>query len=223
MLEQVFREELGPRSGVARRLSRRHRAGRRRRARSIRDRRRTLAARGRTRQPDGLADRDRSQPRDRPHPPRAHAGGEDRAAGAGAARPTGGDNERDGDVPGRAARADLHLLPPGARARRAGRAHAAHARRTLNRGDCTRLPRPVRDDEQAADPRQAQDPRRRYPVRGAARPPAARTARGRARGRLPDLQRRLGRRPRRPVGGSNPSRTVPRPSSCPTKPRRMHC
>ena len=38
-------------------------------------------------------------------------------------------------LPGRAARADLHLLPPGARARCAGRAHAAHARRALDRRD----------------------------------------------------------------------------------------
>ena len=35
----------------------------------------------------------------------------------------------DDDLSRRAARADLHLLPPGARARRAGGAHAAHARR----------------------------------------------------------------------------------------------
>ncbi len=67
------------------------------------------------------------------------------------------------DVRRRAARADLHLLPPGALARRAGRPHAAHARRTLNRRDRTRVPRPVRDDEQAPDPRQAQDPRRCIP------------------------------------------------------------
>ena len=65
------------------------------------------------------------------------------------------------DVPGRAARADLHLLPSGARARGAGRTHAAHARRPLDRGDRARVPRPVRNDEQAPDPRQAQDPRRR--------------------------------------------------------------
>ena len=109
---------------------------------------------------------------------------------------------------GRAARADLHLLPSGARARRAGRAHAAHARRPLNRGDRTRLHRPVRDDEQAPDTRQAQDPRRRHPVRRPARPSAARATRRRARGRLPDLQRRLGRRPRRPVGRGDPPRPL---------------
>ena len=58
-------------------------------------------------------------------------------------------------------------------------------------------------------PRQAQDPRRRHPVRRPARPPAARTARRRARGHLPDLQRRLGRRPRRPLGRSDPPRPFP--------------
>ena len=35
----------------------------------------------------------------------------------------------DDDLPRRAARARLHLLPPGARHRGAGRAHPAHARR----------------------------------------------------------------------------------------------
>jgi RNA polymerase sigma factor (sigma-70 family) len=40
-------------------------------------------------------------------------------------------------------------------------------------------------------------------------PPAARAARRRAHGHLPDLQRRLGRRPRRPVGRSDPPRPFP--------------
>ena len=93
--------------------------------------------------------------------------------------------------PGRAARADLHLLPSGARARRAGRTDAAHARRPLDRGDRTRLPRSVRDDEQAPDPRQAQDPGRRHTVCRPARPPAARAARRRARRDLA-LRRRRG-------------------------------
>ena len=63
----------------------------------------------------------------------------------------------DDDLPRRAARADLHVLPPGARARRAGRADAAHARRADDRRDRARVPRPRADDGAAAGARQAED------------------------------------------------------------------
>ena len=51
----------------------------------------------------------------------------------------------------------LHLLPPGARARRAGRADAADARRADDRRDRARVPRARADDGEAARPREAQD------------------------------------------------------------------
>ena len=68
----------------------------------------------------------------------------------------------------RPAAADLHLLPPGAAAGRAGRADAAHARRPDDARDRPRLPRPGADPRPAARPRQAEDPRRRHPVPRAA-------------------------------------------------------
>ena len=55
---------------------------------------------------------------------------------------------------------DLHLLPPGARARRAGRADAAHPGRTRNRGDRARVPGAARDHGTAPRAGEAQDPRR---------------------------------------------------------------
>ncbi len=97
------------------------------------------------------------------------------------------------DLPRRAARADLHLLPPGAGHRGAGRAHAADARRAHDRRDRPRLPRARGDDGPAAGAGQAQDPGGRHPVPRAARAPAARAARRGARRRLPDLQRGLRR------------------------------
>ena len=82
---------------------------------------------GDARQPARLAGDHGAQPGDRPHPPRPHARREDAAA----RRRREADEDDDGrdDDPRRAARADLHLLPPGARDRGAGRADAAHARR----------------------------------------------------------------------------------------------
>ena len=108
-------------------------------------------------------------------------------------------------IPRRAAGADLHLLPSGARHRGAGRADAAHARRADDRGDRARLPRPGADDGQAPGAGEAEDPGRRDPVPRPARPPAARPARRGAGGRLPDLQRGL-RRPRRAGGRGDPAR-----------------
>ena len=72
------------------------------------------------------------------------------------------------DDPRRAARADVRLLPPGARARGAGAAHPAARRRPHGAGDRPRAARPGDDDHPAARPRQAEDPRLRHPARGAA-------------------------------------------------------
>ena len=109
------------------------------------------------------------------------------------------------DVSRRAARADLHVLPSGARARGAGRPHAARTRRPDDGGDRARLPRRAGDDEAAADAREAQDQGGRHPVQRPCRPSAARPAGRGARGRLPDLQRGL-RRARRPRRRGDPAR-----------------
>ena len=69
------------------------------------------------------------------------------------------------DVPRRAARAALHLLPSGARARRAGRADAAHARRPDDGRDRARVPRARADDGAAARAREAEDPAAGIPFR----------------------------------------------------------
>ena len=102
-----------------------------------------------------------------------------------AARRRGGRDSR------RAARADLRLLPPGARRRRAGRADAEPRRRPDDAGDRARVPRPRADARAAARAREAEDPRRRHPApRAAGAPPAGAAAHG-ARGDLPRLQRGL--------------------------------
>ena len=64
---------------------------------------------------------------------------------------------------------DLHVLPPGAGARGARGADAAHARRPDHGRDRPRLPGPRADDGPAPRPRQAQD-RRRAASRTACRP-----------------------------------------------------
>ena len=111
---------------------------------------------------------------------------------------SGGSGGRD-DISGRATRARLHLLSSGARHRRAGRPHPAHARRPHHRRDRARVPGARADDGAAAGAGEAQDQGGRDPVPRASGPPVARSARRRARGRLPDLQRGV-RRPRRAGG-----------------------
>ena len=188
---------VGPRPRRADRLPRRLRPRRGGRAGGVRDRRGALAARRRPGQPRRLAGDDGAQPRDRPHPPRPHAGREDPPARG--ARGGGGRRWTTTTFPDERLELDLHLLPSGARHRRAGRADAAHARRPDHRRDRARLPGRRADDGPAAGAGQAQDQGGRDPVPRAARPPAARPARRRARGRLPDLQRGL-RRPARRAG-----------------------
>ena len=75
----------------------------------------------------------------------------------------------DGGGSRRPAAADVHLLPPGAGARGAGGADAAHAGRADDRRDRPGVPRAGGDDGPAAGPGQAQDPPRRHPVPGPAR------------------------------------------------------
>ena len=78
---------------------------------------------------------------------------------------------------GRSAPPDLHLLPSGARARGADRAHAARGLRPDDRGDRARLPDARADPGPAHRPREGQDPRRAHPVRGSGARRAARSAR----------------------------------------------
>ena len=77
---------------------------------------------------------------------------------------------------GRPAAADLHLLPPRARARGAGGADPAAARRPDRRRDRAGVPGPGDDDGPADHPREEEDQRRQDPLprpRGRATSPAA--------------------------------------------------
>ena len=71
---------------------------------------------------------------------------------------------------GRPAAADLHLLPPGARAGGAGGADAAAARRADRGRDRAGVPRPGDHDGAADHPREEEDQRRRRSPTGCPRP-----------------------------------------------------
>ena len=92
---------------------------------------------------------------------------------------------------GRPAAADLHLLPSGAGARRAGRAHAARGLRPDDRGDRAGVPDAGADAGAAHRAREGQDPRRAHSVSGADAGRAAGAARRRAARDLSRVQRRL--------------------------------
>ena len=104
--------------------------------------------------------------------------------------------------PRRPPAARLHLLPPGARARGAGRADAAAGVRRDDRRDRPRVPGERADDGRADHPREEEDRRRGHPVRRPDRPRAApgRGAGRRAPARHDRPHRAVGRaaRPRRP-------------------------
>ena len=108
--------------------------------------------------------------------------------------------------PRRSAAADLHLLPPGAGARGAGRADAAHAGRPRDRRDRARVSRAGDDDGAAAGAGEAQDSRRRHSVRRARHERHAGAARRRADRDLSGLQRRLRADARRAAGADRPLR-----------------
>ena len=113
--------------------------------------------------------------------------------------------------------------------RRPGRAHAAHARRTHDCGDRTRVPHARADHGATARAGEAQDPQRGHPLPRAAGAPAPGAHRRGARGPLPALQRGLcrERRPgpgaRRPLRRGDPPGARAGASSCPTSPRRSAC
>ena len=93
----------------------------------------------------------------------------------------------------RPAAADLHLLPPGAVARRAGGADAARGLRPDDRGDRAGVPHARADAGPAHRARQGEDPRRAHSLPGADAGRAAGAARRRAARDLPRLQRGLRR------------------------------
>ena len=174
----------------------------------VRDRGRALAAGGRAREPGRLADDDGAKPRHQPHPARADVAGEDPAApGRGEHRGHDGRHR----LSRRAPRARVHLLPPGARDRGAGRAHVADARRPLDARDRPRLPGAGGDDGPAPGARQGEDPHRGHPLPCSAGSSAARPPDSGARRRLPDLQPGL-QGPHRARRRGDPPRTRARAS-----------
>ena len=187
---------------------------------------RAVAGRRAAAEPGRLDHHHRAQPGDRPAAPRGVARRPPRAGGP-AARPRRAD--RGGARARRAAAADLHLLPPGARPRRAGRPHPAAAGRADHRGDRAGLPRAGADHGAAAGARQGQDPRREDPL------PRARRGRARPAGCSPcsPSSTSSSTRATRPARGpSSSARTcAPRPSasagcsssSCPTSRRCWGC
>ena len=135
------------------------------------------------------------------------------------------DEERRGRPPA----ADLHLLPSGAAAGRAGRAHAARGVRPDHRGDRARVPHHGADASRSAScaprPRSAT---RAFPYQVPARDDLPERLDARAARRLPRLQRGL----LGVVGRVADARTICRPrrsgsgacwSSCCPSPRRWAC
>ena len=134
-----------------------------------------------SRQPRRLDHHDRPQPRHRPPPARAARTRQARqAARACALRATTDGRTASTDRQAhrrRPAAADLHLLPPGARAGGAGGARRCAPLGGLTTAEIARaFLRARADDGPAAGPGQAQDPRRRHPVPRADRRRAARRA-----------------------------------------------
>ena len=120
----------------------------------------------------GVAVHRRAQPGDRPPAQPARDGAGARSAGCrrgacirGArSAPRHPDRDR-----GRAPQPAVHVLPPRARARGAGRADPPGGGRSHRGGDRAGVPGAGRHDGTAPGPRQAQDPRRRHLVRAARR------------------------------------------------------
>ena len=122
------------------RASRRSLAGRGRGAGGLCDSGRALATGRHAALARSLDRHDGEEPRHRPDPPRADVRPQGRAPGAAAGRTWRRGRRRELD-PRRAARAPVHVLPPGARRRGADRAHAPRGRRADDAGDRPRVPR----------------------------------------------------------------------------------
>ena len=131
-----------------------------RRSGGVRCRARALARRRGPRQPGGLDRRHCAQPRDRPPAPRAAARGQGRGADTARAERRR-ERIRHERHPRRPATPLLHLLPSGARDRRARRPDAAHARRPVDAGGRARAPHDGARHGAAARAREAKDRRPR--------------------------------------------------------------
>ncbi len=140
------------------------------------------------------------------HRPAAPRGGQGQQARRGRAAACPRRADRGGSGARRPAAAHVHLLSPVARHRRPGGAHPAAARRPHHGRDRARVPSARTDHGAAAGPGQGQDPRRGYPLPhpGGGRP--ARPDLGRARRRLPHLQRGLHGEFGRDAGACRPVR-----------------
>ena len=177
------------------------------------DRAGVVAVDGRAGVPAGLDRPDGAQSSDRSLPPPRPGCSESskrwprtRSPLAGILEPDEGDGARD---PGRSPAPDLHLLPPGAAAGRAGGPHPADALRSRDGRDRPRLPRLPCHDGSAPRAREAQDQRAPvFPI------PSPTSAIARADRRRPDrhlsrLHRRLCRDTRRTVRHDSVRRSDP--------------
>ncbi len=147
-VDRVFREEAG--SG-GRGVDPHHRRFRSRggsRPGGLRDRAARVADEGHPGEPGRLDHHDGQEPGDRPAAARPGRSREDRRRRT--ARRPRGPRRRCARHPGRPAPPAVHVLPPRARDRRPGRAHAPDGRRLVDQGDRSRVPRPRADARPAA-------------------------------------------------------------------------
>ena len=121
----------------------------------------------------------------------------------------------------------VHLLPSGARARRASGADAARGLRPDHGRDRRGLPHARAHHRATHRARQGKDPRRQHSLPGARPRPTRRAARKRAARGLPGVQRRLFGEQRRighargPVGRGHPARPAHRRARAGTRSARV--
>ena len=145
-------------------------------ARGVSRRAGAVAARRRAGESARLAGVGRPLQGHRRHPPASRASPARRRGPGRTSRPSRTEPLASRRRRGRPAAADLHLLPPGAVARRAGGAHPARGVRPDHRGDRRRVPGAGADPGPAHRARQGEDPRRRHPLPGARRRPSCPSA-----------------------------------------------
>ena len=149
---------MGPRPRRPDRLPRRLRPRRGGRAGGVRCRRRALAARRDAGESPRVADDDRAQPRDRPHPPRPHARGEDPTA------------RRTGHLGGRRARGQRSRTSGSSSSSRAATPHSRSTARSRSRYERSA------GSERKRSPAPSSFPRRRWPSGSCARSERSRAA-----------------------------------------------